>query len=583
MSSNFAARIIVVMTATLSPPDGAAAGLRPRRAVHRRQPSPRDWNLLARVVILTTVVGIAYNYTIFTLLRTLVLDTPLAYLGVVPFVSVILAVAHWRRSPVDADIHDRQLDYLVGVPLVVGSLLANRLLPHHLSTVFWYWRVDVVTMPFFVAGMVCLLLGLRTLARVRVAILFLFLAWPYPFTLAMFKWLDGFTNTTISALTAVNGRMHLADHDPSGDGSLFIIKHAGQSIRLSVVSSCSGANSLLGFLLMGTAALTLCTGSKLRKGLWLLTGSVLCWAFNVVRVMGVFAVARKWGEAVAIDAFHPVIGLVLFSIAMTIMMLLMRRFGLEFRQRTARTTRRVSSIRGMKLAGVGMAVGVIAVLAGTVNSSLASFEIIADDLGQARLVSFAARPGKLDGFAKAKKIAEFPWSKRFFGESSKWSRFIFDPATNSATSLGQYWASTGWYADVVSNSSVDRFNAFGIEACYRFHGYALGSQDTVDLGGGVVGNVMAWTEPGRNTIWTSVYWHWPVKNGNGTSYERVVLLIPDNGGLQLKTPDGLVTAKTADGSSHVGSRVDKMYEAKRNFLVSAARELIKTQQKTAGS
>ena len=555
---------------------------------HRRARPVSEWNRPIRLAILVVVVGLAYHYTIFTLLRTLVFDSPLAYLGVVPFLSVGLAVAHWRRAPADADIHDRQLDLLVGVPLVAGAVLANKFLPSHLSTVFWYWRVDVATMPFFVAGMVSLLLGLRTLARVRVAVAYLFLAWPYPFTLAMFRWLDSFTNTTISALSFVMGRFPVAVREPGGDGSLFIVKHGSQLIRMSVASSCSGANSLLGFLLMGSAALTLCTGKRWRKALWILTGSVLVWILNVVRIFIVFAVAGKWGEGVAIDAFHPVIGLVLFSVAMVVMVMVMKRFGLEPKKRTEPSTRRMSTVKGFRLASVGMAVGVIAALAGTMNSSLASFEIIGDDLGQARLTSFSSRPGKLEGFNRPKKIAEFPWARRYFGESSKWSRFIFDPTANdSKSSIGKYWASTGWYADVISNSSIDRFNTFGIEACYRFHGYTLGKQETFDLGGGVVGTVMSWVEPGRKTVWTSVYWHWPVKSGKTTAYERVTLLLPDNGGLKLLTPaDSVETSEKVKasetptvGTPTINGRVDAMYSTKRNFLVGAARELIANQQK----
>ena len=50
-----------------------------------------------------------------------------------------------------------------------------------------------------------------------------------------------------------------------------------------------------------------------RKVLWLLGGMALLWAINLVRITFIFFAGKEWGESVAINVFHPFIGLVTFS------------------------------------------------------------------------------------------------------------------------------------------------------------------------------------------------------------------------------------------------------------------------------
>src|SRR3981081_4523845 len=82
----------------------------------------------------------------------------------------------------EPDIHDRQLDYIVGIPLVVGAVAIAYALPARLSTMFWVWRIDLLSLPLFAAGTVALVFGVRALWRMRAAIALLLLGWPLPLT-----------------------------------------------------------------------------------------------------------------------------------------------------------------------------------------------------------------------------------------------------------------------------------------------------------------------------------------------------------------------------------------------------------------
>src|SRR5260370_22089441 len=86
-----------------------------------------------------------------------------------------LAAVLARPNPAEPPIHDRQLDYIIGIPLLVASLAVNIILPVRLSSMFWIWRVDLLALPLFVAGTIALLFGVRTLWRGSIPSLFLFL------------------------------------------------------------------------------------------------------------------------------------------------------------------------------------------------------------------------------------------------------------------------------------------------------------------------------------------------------------------------------------------------------------------------
>jgi hypothetical protein len=66
--------------------------------------------------------------------RALDLDTPLAYLGLVPFMALGIGLLRARPEPGEPAIHDREIDYIVGVPLLAIALLVVTLLTGRLSS-----------------------------------------------------------------------------------------------------------------------------------------------------------------------------------------------------------------------------------------------------------------------------------------------------------------------------------------------------------------------------------------------------------------------------------------------------------------
>src|SRR5207253_10715826 len=111
--------------------------------------------------------------------------------------------------------------------------------------------------------------GVRALWRMPAAIAFLLLAGPLPYTTVLDRWLAGFTNVTVAALRHLVGLIPVAQPVSGGDGSLFAVTHAGRQFVVSVASACSGANGMVGFILVGVAFVALVEGRRLPKTIWL--------------------------------------------------------------------------------------------------------------------------------------------------------------------------------------------------------------------------------------------------------------------------------------------------------------------------
>jgi hypothetical protein len=225
----------------------------------------------------------------------------------------------------------------------------------------------------------------------------------------------------------------------------------------------------------------------------------------------------------------------------------------------------------------------VALLSGVVNSTLRSYEAVADPVGRPRLVAFLTQPSHPMGW-QSYKVAQFEWARQFFGADSTWYRYDYHWNGQSPT---PFPTSQTVSADVISTSDESTFSAHGIESCYNLHGYTLQSASRVDLGGGVVGHVLEYRTD-RHTEWTDVYWINPVHTAAGTRYERVNLMLVDAPRLPFTTRvpglshgdslgaqiEGLLTG-TSDAAS--GPKLSR----NRAFLAAFAADLLRHQQLTS--
>jgi exosortase/archaeosortase family protein len=546
-----------------------------------------------QVAVLLVAIGIAYNYSLSTLLQTADQQTPLAYISLVPAIALALAAIRARPLKPEPPIYDRHVDYTIGVPLIVAAVAVNEMLPSRMSAMFWVYRVDLLTLPIFVAGAVAIIFGSRVLWRQRLAILFLFLAWPYPYEKYLLGLLDAFTNLTLIAMEKIVLVTHLATPAGSLDNELFVIRHGGGTFALSVVSACSGVNGIVGFLLVGSAFAAIVKGPIVRKVLWLMGGMALLWIINLGRISFIFFAGKEWGEGVAINVFHPFIGLVTFSLGVLLMILLIKPLGMRIAigEETPSATEvsagpiAVPSLyeepKSLQKSKVALAVpkfylalivaSVAALVLGISNFGLRDYNLVAGVTGEAKLAAFVSSPTAPPGWI-ATYDTTYAWAKPLFGDTSLWNRYIL-----RANGPGPLRANVPVVADVINTPDLSSFSAYGVENCYTFHGYALADVATVTLAGGITGQAMSYTSQQYGS-WSIVYWIVPVKAGSGTNYERVVLYVQNSG--DGAVVPGLTTGDSIHniaGSLSPSDRADQALINNRTFLVAFAKSLITTQ------
>lgn len=484
-------------------------------------------NLPVRAAAIVALVIVAYNYSLMTLVRGLSLQTPLAYLALVPVLAFVLAVARTRLGPPDTPIHDRQLDWIIGLGFLAAAGGILLLAPRPESSAFWLARVDLLTLPLYVAGLVSLFLGVRRVWALRFPILFLLLAWPVPFTVLLSVTAVPFTEMTAKATALATTIVPIA-RPAFGDETLFLVGTGLETFAVSIGSACSGVNSFVGFLLLGAATLYLVRGAPIRRLAWLAFGLALTLGLNLARIMAILAVGSIVGEEAALGILHPMAGLVVFNVGVLVMLLLVPRFGLRFVGRDSRAEEGTGDAGPAHLKpnhrfhpALLVAV-VIAVVLGATNAAYSRYEAISAGLADARLGSFDIQTAHVPGW-KTSDLGSISQAHQYFGESATWDRVAYQPLESAALQ-----ASRTVYLDVVTTDDPGTFAAYGLEACYTFHGYEIASVSELDVGAGVAAQVIDYTNTRTDTDWSALWWEWPYTGDDGsTRYQRIVVFMSD--------------------------------------------------------
>ena len=488
--------------------------------------------LLARMpvrgLVLVASVALAYNYSLETLVRGLSLQTPLAYLALVPLIALALGAVNFRLQPNLRPINDRQLDWIIGLFFIAVAASINLLLPSSYSADFWLHRIDMLGLPFFAAGMIALLYGVRRLWALRWAVMFLFLAWPDPYVTVLASAIGTSTDLALAAVGATLQVIPVAQ--PLGNGT-FLIAHGSDQFSLAVGSACSGINSLVGFAIIGAAFNTMFKGSVIRRVLWLVAGLLLVGQLNVARIDLIFVAGWAFGESFAIDVLHPVAGIVVFGIGALAMLWIAPFFGLHIPEPpnteaaaapVRAAVRLFSPKRRTRWVRIAAPMAVSLVLAGLLavpDASFAHYDSLVDAFGHPTLGTIDPNAVAVAGWQAAPSTS-FDQASSYFGQHATWERVPFSSIDSSAAGPSTV------YLDVIRTDDAGSLAAYGVEACYNFHGFSQVATGAANVGAGVEAKVASFRSPVAATDWSILWWEWPYDAGGQTRYERLVLLAP---------------------------------------------------------
>ena len=469
----------------------------------------------AAAIVVATAIG--YHFTLDRLLDYLRLDTPLAYLPLLPGFSMWLAASAARRHRGRPVARELGMDLLLGLPMLIVAVLMITALPVVWSTFYWTDRPDVLSLALFVTGAFVLAYGVTWVWRTRAAFVFLFLMWPALYLHLMSGVLQRFTEGTNGVLGAIVE--HLPLGVTAGGATGLLVVHAAQGpLQVSISTACSGANSVLGFALIGSALMLTTEGRRPLRLLWLLTGLVLTFALNVVRILSILLIAAHGNSTLALGAYHAVIGLILFAVAVTVMLTAMPLFRIRFRQApagtggeptppSARATRR--PLR--PLAG-GVALLGATALAAIADQGLLPYAAFADGTGAPTVSAFSAS-SPLPARWQVTHQETYRWAEQYFGNGSSFDRY-------SLASTGQFGVV---WVDVVRTPDQSTLDAYNLQSCFLFHNYSIDTARRLDLRNGVTGLLLNYRDPESHAQWATVSWAWPVNVSGETQYERVTL------------------------------------------------------------
>jgi exosortase/archaeosortase family protein len=540
--------------------------------------APRAVSVRLRLVAVVGCAALAYSFSLRTLLGGWRYDTPLAHLALVPLLGALLLFAASRRYPHVAWLRLGRLDVALAVLFLTAAFALLTAGPVIWSKYFWASRLDLLTLPLFVAGALMLLFGARSIIPFGFAVAFFLLAWPLPYLMLLEQALGAFTNATAWAVAAVSIPAGLASVDPGADGGTFVVEHAGAPLKVSVASACSGVNALVGFLVVAAFGLYFVRGRFVRRVVWLAAGALLVWSFNVLRIVAILAVARGFGERAAFSFLHPVSGLLALNVAAIVLVLSMRRFGLRWRRdevevdsplaETAEpaeraTPRRVAGRLGLLLAATAL----FAVANGQLQAAARGFS----NDGRPAVGPYFTAPTAAPGWT-VRRLERIRFATPYYGKHSVWVRYRLRPQPGSSRPF------TVWL-DAVTSPDLGALDAYTLAHCYAFHGFHVDLARRLDLGDGVVGQAFVYTT--SDSRWHAVSWQWPILRGNGSvEHERIVLLASSpirasaaqsrsSGGfwgavlslLNLRTPDrddnpGLTRAMETVAAAIVNARVE---------------------------
>jgi exosortase/archaeosortase family protein len=404
-----------------------------------------------------------------------------------------------------------------------------------------------LTLPLFAGAAIVLLFGLRALVPLWFPLAFLLLAWPLPYLALLEHVFAAFTSATAAAVGHVNAVAHIATPVAGSDGSRYLIEHGGDQFVVSVASACSGVNSLVGFGVVGAAALWFIRGSALRRLAWLAFGAVLVWSLNVARITAVLLVAHRLGKHAAFDVLHPVAGVLALNVAFLVAVAFLPLFKLRRRHADdedeivdsplARRAPPAEQATPRRVAPRLVLLAAAAAALGLADSQLPTAASGFQASGRPGIGAFTDRPRAGTAWT-VHRVEEIGWAAPYYGGHSSWIRYQLRPR-GSLARRGRF---TVW-ADAVLSPDLGALDAYSLAHCYSFHGFQVETAERIDLGNGVIGQLFVYRT--GDGIWHALAWQWPVLHRHKVEHERIVLLASSTARprVRLRERSGGVTAK----------------------------------------
>ncbi len=282
---------------------------------------PRRALLVRAAVVLLAVLAV-HGAGLWTLLRDPQASGPLFVLVMVPLLATVVGWEHAVRGYHGPNIHDRQLDYIVGTAAAVGALTLV-LVQAARAPQLAGSRLDLLALPMTAIAAAVLLLGARMVWQLRAALAVLLLTWPLPWE-ALSRRLTGLVVPVVAAAAAHLAPAASVPPGPLSTGLIDTTSPAagGGVVALPVASFGGPLCGVFGGLLLGLTAACIYGGSRSLRVLLTVIGAVAGGVLEVLALASLAAFAHH-GQLSAISptgsALRQVLVLVLTAIVLNVL------------------------------------------------------------------------------------------------------------------------------------------------------------------------------------------------------------------------------------------------------------------------
>jgi exosortase len=285
---------------------------------------------LKTVTIIAAVLGVFHQD--FAIIMNNSLNSDLSsYLLAIPFLFAYLIYRKRRmlRTAARLETND-QPKSTRHLPTIAGILLFA-------SAILFYWygsytftplEHHLLTLPFFAAGLTLILFNTQTLRQLAFPIAFLAFLAPPP--IEVLRTIGSTLSVTSSQATHafinILGIPATLTSE-SGNPVIQITRPTGEIVPFTVSIACSGIYSLLGFLVFAVFVTYMIRDKPWKKLALFLTGLLLVYALNIIRISTVLIMGYNFGEEMATQLFHLLGGwLIIFAGTLIVLILSEKAF-----------------------------------------------------------------------------------------------------------------------------------------------------------------------------------------------------------------------------------------------------------------
>jgi exosortase/archaeosortase family protein len=481
-------------------------------------PPASSRTVVVRLVVLAAAVGVAYGRDLLALPAALGLDTPLAYASVAPLLAVMVGVAGMRVATAGVPrLPLRSGDKICGSALLALALLVAAKGPALFGFDAGPWRLQLASLPFFLAGTIWLLFGARVVWWLRHSLVLAALVAPVWYIWLVTSTIAASTLVTWGAVAAIASS---AGFHTASVGGTNLVQIGDQYAAVSSV--CSGASAMFGWVLAALTLSPLLAGRTRRKLSWVAAGTALAFVTNTARIVLILVAGRFVSADFALNQVHPWAGLLGVGLVTVIMLRSTARFGLQLRPVVATSSlRRLTVVAPVDWRATSAGVMAVALVIGVLGVGAWRQEPLGGRNGDENqpVAEQIGVTSTIDAGADRYRLVPFepvPWASQYFGPGADWRRAGFFLAGTTGSTARAWLVSVD--ATTVADSA--RFEGFTLQACYGFHGYEVDHVGVTDLLVDRSAELLDYREPVAHTGTVVISWRQRVAGGR---FERVVL------------------------------------------------------------